>query len=82
MSTEINGLGGDVRETDDGLQVRPRPLHGGVFATYEDHRLATTAAVIGLCVPGVEVEDVATTAKTLPGFVILWDAMLAGRAPA
>jgi len=82
LSTEINGLGGDVRETDDGLEVRPRPLRGGDFATYEDHRLAMTAAVIGLCVPGIRVEDVATTGKTLPGFVDLWDEMLAGRDPA
>jgi 3-phosphoshikimate 1-carboxyvinyltransferase len=77
LSREIGALGGDVRETDDGLEIRPRPLHGGRFATYDDHRLATAAAVIGLCVPGVEVEDVGTTAKTLPTFVDLWTAMLA-----
>jgi 3-phosphoshikimate 1-carboxyvinyltransferase len=78
LSTEINALGGDVRETSDGLEIRPRPLRGGIFSTYEDHRLATAGAVIGLCVPGVEVVDVATTAKTLPGFAALWSAMLAG----
>lgn len=76
LSREITALGGDVTETEDGLLIRPRPLHGGVFATYDDHRLATAAAVLGLCVPGVEVEDVATTAKTLPGFVDLWAGML------
>ncbi|HYJ77410.1 MAG TPA: 3-phosphoshikimate 1-carboxyvinyltransferase [Actinomycetes bacterium] len=77
LSREIGALGGDVRETDDGLDIRPRPLHGGPFATYDDHRLATAAAVLGLCVPGVEVADVGTTAKTLPTFVDLWTAMLA-----
>jgi 3-phosphoshikimate 1-carboxyvinyltransferase len=56
--------------------IRPRPLHGGVFRTYDDHRLATTGALLGLVVEGVEVEDVATTAKTLPGFVDMWQAML------
>ena len=76
LSHEITGLGGDVRETDDGLEIRPRPLHGGLFSTYDDHRLATAAAVLGLCVPGVEVADVATTAKTLPGFTVLWSEML------
>jgi 3-phosphoshikimate 1-carboxyvinyltransferase len=35
------------------------------------------AAVLGLCVDGVTVADVATTAKTLPGFVQLWTGMLA-----
>jgi 3-phosphoshikimate 1-carboxyvinyltransferase len=65
-----------VRETDDGLVIVPRPLHGGVVATYDDHRLATMAAVLGLCVPGLEVADVGTTAKTFPGFVELWTRML------
>ncbi|MCC3771675.1 3-phosphoshikimate 1-carboxyvinyltransferase, partial [Streptomyces sp. UNOC14_S4] len=73
---EINALGGDVSETEDGLRIRPRPLHGGVFHTYEDHRLATAAAVIGLAVEGVQVENVATTAKTLPDFPELWTGML------
>ncbi|MFC6596004.1 3-phosphoshikimate 1-carboxyvinyltransferase [Kitasatospora paranensis] len=73
---EINDLGGDVSETEDGLRIRPRPLHGGVFHTYEDHRLATAAAVIGLAVEGVGVENVATTAKTLPDFPRMWADLL------
>ncbi|MGP3926670.1 3-phosphoshikimate 1-carboxyvinyltransferase [Streptomyces sp. 8N616] len=76
LTKEINELGGDVTETADGLRIRPRPLHGGIFHTYDDHRLATAAAVIGLAVEGVEVENVATTAKTLPDFPDLWAAML------
>lgn len=77
LAKEINDLGGDVTETEDGLRIRPRPLHGGVFHTYEDHRLATAAAVIGLAVEGVEVENVATTAKTLPDFPRMWADLLA-----
>jgi 3-phosphoshikimate 1-carboxyvinyltransferase len=46
-------------------------------STYDDHRLATMAAVLGLCVDGLTVADVGTTAKTLPGFVELWSDMLA-----
>ncbi|WP_435824367.1 3-phosphoshikimate 1-carboxyvinyltransferase [Microbispora amethystogenes] len=76
LATEINRLGGDARETDDGLEIRPRPLTGGVFHSYADHRMATAGAVIGLVVPGVEVEDIATTAKTLPEFPRMWAAML------
>ncbi|NUP04363.1 MAG: 3-phosphoshikimate 1-carboxyvinyltransferase [Nonomuraea sp.] len=79
LATEINALGGDVEETADGLVVRPRPLHGGVFHSYDDHRMATAGAVIGLAVPGVEVENIATTAKTLPEFVQMWAAMLGAR---
>jgi 3-phosphoshikimate 1-carboxyvinyltransferase len=78
LATELNRLGGDVTETADGLVIRPRPLHGAVFETYADHRLATAAAVLGLRVPGVGVVDVATTAKTLPGFTELWTRMLEG----
>ncbi|MGY1437867.1 3-phosphoshikimate 1-carboxyvinyltransferase [Streptomyces reniochalinae] len=76
LAKEINGLGGDVTETEDGLRVRPRPLHGGVFHTYDDHRLATAGAVLGLAVEGVEVENVATTGKTLPDFPAMWAEML------
>ncbi len=76
LTAQIGALGGDVRETPDGLVVRPRPLHGGVFHTYGDHRMATAGALLGLRVPGVLVEDVETTAKTLPGFTDLWTAML------
>ena len=74
---EVNRLGGDAEELPDGLVVRPRPLHGGLFHSYEDHRMATSGAVIGLAVPGVEVEDIATTGKTLPDFPGLWAGVLA-----
>ncbi len=40
--------------------------------------MATAGALLGLRVPGILVEDVATTAKTLPGFADLWAGMLAG----
>ena len=80
LAREINNLGGDVAEADDGLVIRPRPLHGGLVETYQDHRMATAAAVLGLAVPGVEIVDVATTGKTLPGFVAMWTSMLGSRA--
>ncbi|MFI0775029.1 3-phosphoshikimate 1-carboxyvinyltransferase [Streptomyces sp. NPDC021212] len=76
LAKEINELGGEVAETEDGLRIHPRPLHGGIFHTYEDHRLATAAAVLGLTVEGVQIENVATTAKTLPDFPGLWTGML------
>ncbi|MFE7618366.1 3-phosphoshikimate 1-carboxyvinyltransferase [Streptomyces sp. NPDC057496] len=76
LTKEINELGGDVTETADGLHIRPRPLHGGTFHTYDDHRMATAGSVIGLAVPGVEIENVATTAKTLPDFPQMWTGML------
>ncbi|OBC08423.1 3-phosphoshikimate 1-carboxyvinyltransferase [Mycobacterium sp. 852013-50091_SCH5140682] len=78
LSTEINGLGGECTETEDGLLITARQLHGGVWRSYADHRMATAGAIIGLRVPGVEVENIETTAKTLPDFPGMWAAMLAG----
>ena len=63
-------LGGKVAETADGLDIEPTPLHGGPWHSYADHRMATAGAILGLRVPGVEIEDVGTTAKTLPGLRI------------
>ncbi|KNX36576.1 3-phosphoshikimate 1-carboxyvinyltransferase [Luteipulveratus halotolerans] len=79
ITTEINRLGGDCRETEDGLVIRPRPLHGDLVRTYADHRMAMAAAVLGLRVPGVVIENVATTGKTLPDFTTRWSSLL-GRA--
>ena len=77
LVAEINRLGGDAEETSDGLIIRPAPLHGGVVHSYADHRMATAGAILGLAVPGIEVEDIATTAKTMPDFPQLWESMLA-----
>ena len=80
LAAEITRLGGQAEQTSDGLVITPRPLTGGTWHTYEDHRMATAGALVGLRVPGVDVEDVATTAKTIPDFVGLWGGMLAGSA--
>jgi 3-phosphoshikimate 1-carboxyvinyltransferase len=76
IAAEINALGGDVEETDDGLAITPRPLHGGLVRTYADHRMAHAAAVLGLVVRGVELDDVATTSKTYPDFPGAWESLL------
>ena len=78
LAAELGGLGANVVEHEDGLEITPAALHGGVFHTYDDHRLAMAAAVIGLVVPGVQVEDVETTGKTFPGFAEQWSAMVDG----
>ncbi|NHN56429.1 3-phosphoshikimate 1-carboxyvinyltransferase [Calidifontibacter sp. DB0510] len=76
LATEINALGGEVSELDDGLQITPKPLRGNVFQTYGDHRMVMAAAVLGLRVPGIEIADVQTVGKTLPEFTALWTRML------
>jgi 3-phosphoshikimate 1-carboxyvinyltransferase len=78
LAEQINALGGDVTELADGLEIRPRPLRAGAapFASYDDHRMVMAAAVLGLAVPGIEVENAATVGKTFPGFTRLWASML------
>jgi 3-phosphoshikimate 1-carboxyvinyltransferase len=76
LCSEINRIGGDASELPDGIQIQPGLLHGAKWQSYEDHRMATAGAVIGLRVPGIEVENIQTTQKTMPDFVALWETML------
>ncbi len=76
LATEINRLGGHVTELDDGLEIEPRPLHGAIFETYDDHRMAHAAVVLALRVPEVFVEDVSTTVKTYPNFAPVWERLV------
>ncbi len=76
IAGNIGALGGDVIEEPDALTIRPRTLSGGVWRSFADHRMATAGAIVGLRVRGVVVDDIGTTAKTLPGFDAMWAAML------
>ncbi len=78
LATELTRLGGDITETDDGLIIRPRPLSPNLVHTYGDHRMAMAGAVLGLAVPGLVVQDIATVGKTLPTFTALWNQLLDG----
>ena len=78
LHRELTALGGTVTEHADGLDLEPATLHGGRFSTYADHRMAHAGALLGVVVPGVEVEDVATTAKTFPGFEDAWTDLVTG----
>jgi len=78
LAAELGGLGVGVRETGDGLLVTPGPRVGGVFHTHADHRMAHAGALVGLVTPGVELDDVDCTTKTLPDFPGLWAGMLGG----
>jgi len=76
LAAELGGLGADVTEHPDGLEIRPASLHGGVFHTYADHRMAHAGVIVGAAVDGVLVEDVATTGKTFPDFAAFWAGLL------
>jgi 3-phosphoshikimate 1-carboxyvinyltransferase len=72
LAAELRGLGADVTEHEDGLELRPTRLHGGLFHSYADHRMAHAGAVLGSAVAGVVVDDVDATSKTFPGFPLVW----------
>ena len=81
LTREINSLGGQVTEDETSLRITPagafgKGLHGGTFHTYDDHRLATAGAVIGLVIEDIQIENVATTRKTLPDFPGLWQSLI------
>ncbi|WP_309504952.1 MULTISPECIES: 3-phosphoshikimate 1-carboxyvinyltransferase [Nocardioides] len=76
LATELGALGAEVTEHPDGLTIAPAPLHGGVFRTYADHRMAHAAVILGAAVDGVLVENVATTGKTFPDFAGFWSGLI------
>ena len=75
LAHELGALGADVTEHPDGLAFRPARMHGGLFHTYADHRMAHAAVIVGAAVGGVLVEDVATTGKTFPDFAGFWSGL-------
>ena len=80
LATELTALGGDVEETADGLVIRPARLQAGdrPWRAYADHRMATAGALVGLVVPGVRIDDVACTDKTIPDFPGRWAVLVEG----
>ena len=78
LKSELTALGAEVIEEESALRIHPKPMKSGVFHTYEDHRLATAGALIGLAVKGVEVENIETTKKTITDFPALWSQLLNG----
>jgi 3-phosphoshikimate 1-carboxyvinyltransferase len=78
LKNELTALGAEVLEEESALRINPKPMKAGVFHTYDDHRLATAGALIGLAVQGVEVENIETTRKTITDFPALWSQLLNG----
>ena len=76
IAAQARKLGGNVDEGQDYLVFHPCTLHPAHLEAYADHRMATFAAIMGLNLPGISLDDVDATAKTMPTFTQLWDAML------
>ncbi|WP_070507064.1 3-phosphoshikimate 1-carboxyvinyltransferase [Arthrobacter sp. HMSC06H05] len=81
LATELSKVGSPTVETEDGLVISPTgELRPTVFGSYEDHRMATAGAIIGLAVDGLKVENIETTSKTMPDFPGMWSDMLSQKA--
>lgn len=76
LAAEINRVGAKAIELEDGLEIFPGELKACRWESYHDHRMATAGAIVGLRVPGLSVENIQTTSKTMPGFDKLWVKML------
>jgi len=76
LAAELTSVGCDVVQGADGLQITPQPLRGGFWRSYADHRMATAGAILGLVTPGILVDDIACTTKTIPDFPDRWSRML------
>jgi 3-phosphoshikimate 1-carboxyvinyltransferase len=81
LAAEITALGGRATETADGLAIEPARLRADPdrqWGAYADHRMATAGALLGLVVPGVVVDDIHATSKTIPDFPARWAALVSG----
>jgi 3-phosphoshikimate 1-carboxyvinyltransferase len=76
LVSNIRAIGGNATELPDGIEVIPQPLEGGPWGAFDDHRMATSGALLGLGVRGIVVDDIECTSKTLPEFVALWSALV------
>ena len=77
LKTELTAIGCEVDELEDGVTVRPaREYRAHVWKSYADHRMATTGALVGLRVKGIEIHDIESTSKTMPRFTSMWGDML------
>ncbi|SDR86650.1 3-phosphoshikimate 1-carboxyvinyltransferase [Microlunatus soli] len=77
LEEDLNGVGAKVDQTEDGLTIHPKLLRSNRWLTYADHRMATAGALLGLMIDDIELDDVDCVSKTMPGFVDLWNGMLA-----
>jgi 3-phosphoshikimate 1-carboxyvinyltransferase len=72
FADELRKLGADIVVYDDGLEVRPVPLHGAEVSTLADHRLAMSFALVGTRVAGIRIDDPDCVRKSFPAF---WESM-------
>jgi 3-phosphoshikimate 1-carboxyvinyltransferase len=84
MARELKKLGQQVIETEDSLEIHPRPLTRSVeIETYGDHRFAMSFAILGCHdllgngKPWLTIKNPACCAKTFPNFFDVLDGLRA-----
>jgi 3-phosphoshikimate 1-carboxyvinyltransferase len=66
--TELCRAGIDAVEDEDGFTIHPGVPRPTTFATYDDHRMAMSLALLGLRTPGIQISNPGCVAKTYPDF--------------
>ena len=75
LAREMRGLGANVVEYEDGLEISPQALHGGTCDTHHDHRIAMAFGVAGLKLPGVIIDQPSVVSKSWPQFWEMLEAL-------
>jgi 3-phosphoshikimate 1-carboxyvinyltransferase len=79
LVSELGGLGVPIRQHDDGLEIEgcwadvAPPTESRIVDSHDDHRIAMSAALVGLRRPGVRVARPGVVDKSYPGF---WEDLL------
>lgn len=68
LATELRRLGQTVIEHEDGLTIDPAPIQPSTVATYDDHRMAMSFALMGLKTAGIRIAHPECTQKTYPDY--------------
>lgn len=76
-ATEINRMGGNITETDDGMIIKGTGnLHGAICKSYNDHRIAMSVAVAALTADGnTEIKNAECSNISFPNFYKLFDSL-------
>jgi 3-phosphoshikimate 1-carboxyvinyltransferase len=71
IATNLNAMGAQVRETEDGLEiVGGAPLHGARLDSFGDHRIAMAFAVAGMFAEGeTTITNTECVQTSYPGFI-------------
>ena len=79
LVNELGKIGITAQELSDGLEIYGGTMHDAtsIMNSYQDHRMATFAAIVGLKV-NLDLDDIATTSKTIPDFTNMWEKFVIG----